>query len=63
MRVEEDKMKKWIALLLTAMMLFSLAACGSSGDGASDSGKYTIGIVQLVQHEAQSAGNKHGAQQ
>ena len=55
MRVEENKMKKWIALLLTAMLLFSLAACGASGDGASDGGKYTIGIVQLVQHEALDA--------
>ena len=50
LRVEEKKMKKLFALLLAALMLFSLAACGNSDDG-----KYTIGIVQLVQHDALDA--------
>lgn len=48
-------MKKIITLLLAAMMLLSLAACGSSGGDAEASdgdGTYTIGIVQLVQHDA-----------
>ena len=43
-------MKKIIALTLAALMLVSLAACGGSG-----SGKYTVGICQLVQHPALDA--------
>ena len=43
-------MKKFIALALALVMLASLAACGSSG-----SGKYKVGICQLVQHPALDA--------
>ena len=43
-------MKKMTVLLLAALLLFSLAACGNSDDG-----KYNIGIVQLVQHDALDA--------
>ena len=43
-------MKKIITLLLAAVMLLSLAACGSNGDSADE--VYNVGIVQLVQHEA-----------
>ena len=43
-------MKKIITLLLAAVMLLSLAACGSDGDSADE--VYNVGIVQLVQHEA-----------
>ena len=43
-------MKKIIALALAVLMLASLAACGSSG-----SGKYNVGICQLVQHPALDA--------
>ena len=43
-------MKKLIALTLAVLMLVSLAACGGSG-----SGKYTVGICQLVQHPALDA--------
>ena len=43
-------MKKIIALALAVLMLASLAACGSSG-----SGKYKVGICQLVQHPALDA--------
>ena len=43
-------MKKIVALTLAVLMLVSLAACGGSG-----SGKYTIGICQLVQHPALDA--------
>ena len=43
-------MKKWMILLLAAVMLFSLAACGNTGGG-----EYYIGIVQLVQHDALDA--------
>ena len=47
-------MKKIIALALAAMMLFSLAACGS-GDDSGDAKTYTVGICQLVQHPALDA--------
>ena len=61
--------KKLLALLLSAAMCLSLAACGqttdttdttttdtadTSGDGAT----YTVGICQLVQHEALDAATK-----
>ena len=43
-------MKRIIALALAVLMLASLAACGGS-----DSGKYKVGICQLVQHPALDA--------
>lgn len=43
--------KKWIALLLCAVMAACLAACGNASSGA----KYTVGICQLAQHEALDA--------
>ena len=43
-------MKKIVAMTLAVLMLVSLAACGGSG-----SGKYTVGICQLVQHPALDA--------
>ena len=43
-------MKKIVALTLAVLLLVSLAACGGSG-----SGKYTVGICQLVQHPALDA--------
>ena len=39
--------KKLTALLCAVVMVLSLAACGGSGDKASDSKHYTIGICQL----------------
>lgn len=45
-------MKKIIALMLAVLMLASLTACGGS---AADDGKYTIGICQLVTHDALDA--------
>ena len=45
-------MKKIIALVMAAVLLLSLAACGSS---SKDDGKYTIGICQLVTHDALDA--------
>lgn len=57
-------MKKLFALLLTTAMVGSLVACGSSdgassgsgtGDKASEDTKYTVGICQLVQHDALDA--------
>ncbi len=58
--------KKIVALALAAMMILALAACGSSGGnnsgtqgGDADADKtYTIGICQLVQHEALDAATK-----
>lgn len=52
------KARKLIALLMTAIMTMSLAACGGSGDSteAGDGEKtYNIGICQLVQHDALDA--------
>lgn len=43
-------MKKIIAIVLAAMMLLSMTACGGADDG-----KYTIGICQLVTHDALDA--------
>ena len=48
-------MKKIMAMLLAAVMLLSLAACTGSETAKSDDGTYTIGICQLVQHEALDA--------
>ena len=44
-------MKKIIALLLAAMLLLSFAGCGAS----SAAGTYTVGICQLVTHDALDA--------
>ena len=41
-------MKKMLAMILAALMLLSLAACG----GTADDGKYTIGICQIEKHPA-----------
>ena len=45
-------MKKIVALTIAVFLLFGLSACGST---PADDGKYTIGICQLVQHEALDA--------
>lgn len=72
--------KKILALLLAGLMILSMAACGGSGDSASDTGtdststgdattdnstadsgnsevtgSYTVGICQLLEHEALDA--------
>lgn len=59
------KLKKLIAVALTAVMTMSLTACGggnttgTTSGGAVDNGKtYKIGICQLVQHEALDAATK-----
>ena len=46
--------KKITALLCAVVMVLSLAACGSNGDKAENK-HYTVGICQLVQHEALDA--------
>ena len=54
-------MKKILALICAAVMLLSLAACGSKTDAEGSivnpgEGKvFTVGICQLVQHEALDA--------
>ena len=58
-------MKKILAMLLELVMVLSLAACAStqpaaepaaSSDAPAESGKtYTVGVCQLVQHEALDA--------
>ena len=45
-------MKKIIAVMLAVLMLVSMTACGGQ---AKDDGKYTIGICQLVTHDALDA--------
>lgn len=47
-------MKKILAIAMAALMLLSLAACGGSSTGTDD-GTYTIGICQLVTHDALDA--------
>lgn len=61
------KMKKILSLSIAAVMTIGLCACGSNAEGGntesnsagslenSGSTKYTIGICQLVQHEALDA--------
>ena len=48
--------KKLTALLCAVVMVLSLAACGS-GDKAENK-HYTVGICQLVQHDALDAATK-----
>ena len=50
-------MKRIVALTMALMMLLTLAACGSTAAPADD-GKYTIGICQLVTHDALDAATK-----
>ena len=49
--------KKLTALLCAVVMVLSLAACGSNGDKAENK-HYTVGICQLVQHDALDAATK-----
>ena len=46
-------MKKILAVLLAVLLLASMTACAGFG-----SGKYTVGICQLVQHDALDAATK-----
>ena len=46
-------MKKILAVMLAALLLVSMTACGASG--AADDGKYVVGVCQLVPHVALDA--------
>ncbi len=46
-------MKRIIAIVCAALMLLSFTACGAPA--AADDGKYTVGICQLVKHDALDA--------
>ena len=48
-------MKKLIALLLALVLVVGLVACGSADSGSNPDAAYTIGVCQLVQHEALDA--------
>ena len=50
-------MKRIVALTMALMMLLMLTACGSTAAPADD-GKYTIGICQLITHDALDAATK-----
>ena len=61
-------MKKFVSILLTVVMAMGLVACSSNSSTGSSSQqessnsssdkKYTVGICQLVQHEALDAATK-----
>ena len=51
---ERNTMKKILAIALSVLMLVSMTACGGS-KAAADDGKYNIGIIQLVTHDALDA--------
>ena len=49
-------MKKMIALMMAVLMMLTLVACGSADSGGSNADvAYSIGVCQLVQHEALDA--------
>lgn len=49
-------MKKLLALMMTAMLVVSMTACGNAKQEKADDNKvYNIGICQLVQHDALDA--------
>lgn len=49
-------MKKYIAILMVAVMLLALAACQAPTNEAKD--KFVVGVCQLVQHPALDAATK-----
>ena len=52
-------MKKLIAIILAAMMLLSMAACGAAQQGdAASADKYVVGVCQLIKHDALDAATK-----
>ncbi|MGX9133074.1 ABC transporter substrate binding protein [Rummeliibacillus sp. JY-2-4R] len=63
-----EKTKKYLLLLMTAIIVLALAACGSKADsskssdketsGATDEKTYKIGITQIVEHPSLNAATK-----
>ena len=49
-------MKKYVAILMVAVMLLALAACQAPTNEAKD--KFVVGVCQLVQHPALDAATK-----
>ena len=49
------KITKILALLIAALTVFALAACGSADTPAPEDKTYTVGVCQLVQHVALDA--------
>ena len=49
------KFKQVFALLTAIIMVFALTACGGGSGSADEGTSYTVGICQLVQHEALDA--------
>ncbi len=62
--MKTKKIKKILALLMSTVLVLSITACGSSkstttnNDSKESGDTYTIGIAQLVQHEALDAATK-----
>ncbi|MBP1576835.1 MAG: ABC transporter substrate-binding protein, partial [Oscillospiraceae bacterium] len=52
--MKRSAMTKILALLLALTLLFAFTGCGTG----KDDGKYTIGICQLVTHDALDAATK-----
>ena len=49
-------MKKWMKAIAATMVLsMAMTGCGGSGDSADSEGKYTVGIIQLLEHPALDA--------
>ena len=50
-------MKKWMKAIAATMVLsMTMTGCGGSGDSAGGDGdKYTVGIIQLLEHPALDA--------
>ena len=51
-------MKKILAIVLAALLLVSMTACGSAETKNSEDGKYVIGICQFLPHPALDAATK-----
>ena len=45
-------MKKVLAMILAAMMLVAMTACGHAAGHEAEDGTYSVGIVQLMEHVA-----------
>ena len=48
-------MKKILAIICAVLLLVSMTACGAATEEKAEGGKYTIGICQLIKHDALDA--------